>query len=386
MCKSLLRTVWLPAAVVVASGMILCAAPSAAYAGVFMRTVQQGNDDGHSYCYCIIWCIKAQDLAQTWIEIGPHYVSECGPPEFQRGAFRFSSVIIPQGAHIKEATLSLYHKDGCGSMYGILNADDVDNSKPLPEEPIWERSLTAAGEDWNFDGGEGCYQTVDSPDTRDVIQEVINRPGWRSGNTITILYSPKASPTGTFRRFASFEDGRRPTLQIVYDTCGDEVCDQDETCQTCAADCHRCGDGCCDPGHGENACSCGSDCPGCCYDSDCPDDGDPCTDRRCQDYQCRQVPNSEPCDDGVYCNGPDRCSDGGCNYHSGDPCQSSCTAPGINDNDCIGCCNESTNACSRPEPNGSPCDDGLYCNGTDTCNSSGSCANHSGNPCDCNTP
>ena len=33
------------------------------------------------------------------------------------------------------------------------------------------------------------------------------------------------------------------------------------------------------------------------------------------------------------------------------------------------------------DPAGSACDDAVFCNGNDTCNASGTCANHSGDPC-----
>ena len=87
------------------------------------------------------------------------------------------------------------------------------------------------------------------------------------------------------------------------------------------------------------------------------------------------------CDDGLFCNGADTCASGSCVQHAGDPCD--CDFP---DSDCTDCCNEAQDNCTGNEPSGSPCDDGLYCNGTDTCNSSGSCSNHTGDPCNCDLP
>jgi hypothetical protein len=54
-----------------------------------------------------------------------------------------------------------------------------------------------------------------------------------------------------------------------------------------------------------------------------------------------------PCDDGVFCNGADTCSGGTCATHAGDPCG----------------------------------DDGVYCNGTESCNESAQRCDHSGDPC-----
>jgi hypothetical protein len=86
-------------------------------------------------------------------------------------------------------------------------------------------------------------------------------------------------------------------------------------------------------------------------------------------------PNGTPCDDGVFCNGADRCSNGACSVHLGNPC------PGPDgDANCAESCNETTDACTSADPGGSACSDGLFCNGADTC-ASGACTGHAGNPC-----
>ena len=104
------------------------------------------------------------------------------------------------------------------------------------------------------------------------------------------------------------------------------------------------------------------------------------------------------CWDGVYCNGADTCSGGSCSQHAGDPCPE-------DNNVCNGItsCNETNDRCDTTTApncddgnvcttdgclpvlgcqhvnNASPCNDGLYCNGVDTC-SEGACA-HAGDPC-----
>ncbi|MFW5920379.1 MAG: hypothetical protein ACOCUS_00965 [Polyangiales bacterium] len=69
---------------------------------------------------------------------------------------------------------------------------------------------------------------------------------------------------------------------------------------------------------------------------DC-DDGNPCTDDSCDPVEgCVSTPNSAGCDDGLFCNGMDSCSDGTCSVHAGDPC----TGATVCDEDmdaCVGC-------------------------------------------------
>ena len=118
---------------------------------------------------------------------------------------------------------------------------------------------------------------------------------------------------------------------------------------------------------------------GCDFDSPgtgCTTDWNVCTDDVCNATgSCTHPNNSASCDDGAYCNGADTCSGGSCSVHSVDPCPA---ADG--DSDCSESCNETANNCSDPDPDGSPCTDGLFCTATDTCNA-GTCVG-AGFPCD----
>jgi hypothetical protein len=69
------------------------------------------------------------------------------------------------------------------------------------------------------------------------------------------------------------------------------------------------------------------------------------------------------CDDGVFCNGADSCQSGACDGHAGDPCVAA--------SDCLTTCNESVDLCeSTPFV---PCgDDGNTCT-DDVCNGTGTC-------------
>jgi hypothetical protein len=110
-------------------------------------------------------------------------------------------------------------------------------------------------------------------------------------------------------------------------------------------------------------------CPG-----DC-DDGNACTTDRCEPDDpgagpdgCTHVPNEDPCDDGVFCNGPDRCSGGFCRVHAGDPCT---VGP-----ECATTCNEAAANCFVAA--GTPCtDDGNVCT-DDRCDGAGVCAHLGG--------
>ena len=150
----------------------------------------------------------------------------------------------------------------------------------------------------------------------------------------------------------------------------------------------------------------------CGSDAEC-DDGVYCNGaERCVEGEC--VEGSNPCpDDGLFCTGVETCDEGNdtC-VQSGDPCAPLecdeendvclCTVDeecddGLfcnGDESCVGgACRPGTNPCPETEcntcqedtdscydPVGTSCDDDLYCNGDDTCDGQGNCA-HSGDPC-----
>ncbi len=129
---------------------------------------------------------------------------------------------------------------------------------------------------------------------------------------------------------------------------------------------------------GGNECTSGNCVDGvCCGSASCPS---------CQSCNlpgmegtCNNDAAGTACDDATFCNGTDTCDgSGSCSVHAGDPC------PGADgDGDCSETCNEGADDCSGNDPNGSGCNDNAFCNGTDTCNN-GSCSNHSGDPCAAN--
>ena len=133
------------------------------------------------------------------------------------------------------------------------------------------------------------------------------------------------------------------------------------------------------------------------------DDGITCTEDGCDEAarRCIHTPRDEPCDNGLYCDGEERCDpakgcvagepiqceDGiGCTQDRCDEEQDGCVHTGINalcddGNPCtVDICRE-RQGCSA-DPIDAPCNDGSFCNGTDSCRL-GTCI-HSGDPCDIN--
>jgi hypothetical protein len=160
------------------------------------------------------------------------------------------------------------------------------------------------------------------------------------------------------------------------DQCNTGVCDEsagacvadpvadDTPCddgQYCTVD-DACQQGVCEGG-GARSCSAAG---GSCRTGTCDEAADECTGD--------PVADGTPCDDQLYCTVGDECVAGTCT--AGDP--RDCSAEDDQCNE--GVCNESLNRCQpSPLPDTTPCDDGLFCTVNNTC-SAGSCG---GDPRDC---
>ncbi|MCC6904083.1 MAG: hypothetical protein IT377_34265 [Polyangiaceae bacterium] len=87
---------------------------------------------------------------------------------------------------------------------------------------------------------------------------------------------------------------------------------------------------------------------------------------------CGPRANAAACNDGLFCNGADTCQAGTCSAHAGDPCAGNV---GDADSDCSESCDEAGDSCTANDPASSSCTDGVACNGADSC-SAGNCSTH----------
>jgi hypothetical protein len=144
--------------------------------------------------------------------------------------------------------------------------------------------------------------------------------------------------------------------QMSTSICGDGIVDDTEPCDPFAPATPCCSEDCFGPAPGWQPCGADPDGDGCQAAPTC--DGSGWNASACE---ASLVPDGIPCtDDSLFCTGAEICQSGNC-QSSGNPC------PGPNGNaNCAESCNEVAETCSAPDPDGSPCDDGLLCAG-DAC-------------------
>ncbi|MFC1600595.1 RHS repeat domain-containing protein, partial [Patescibacteria group bacterium] len=133
---------------------------------------------------------------------------------------RFNSINIPQGAIIQSAYVQ-FAVDETRNEDPInltIHGDDSDNASTFSTSTnnITNRSKTSSSVSWSPPswttlGEAGSDQ--ETSDIRLIIQEIVDRPGWNSGNSLALIIS------GTGRRVAESYNGsssKAPLLHIEY--------------------------------------------------------------------------------------------------------------------------------------------------------------------------
>ncbi len=135
---------------------------------------------------------------------------------------RFNNVAIPQGAVVSNAYIQFtVDEDDDKSGTVVLKAEDVDNSGAFvnSNNNVSGRSMTADSvvwqniPSWPVVGAAGADQQT--PNIASLVQSVISRGGWVSGNSLTIIAS------GSGQRTAESYDGsagKAPLLVVEFVT------------------------------------------------------------------------------------------------------------------------------------------------------------------------
>ena len=132
---------------------------------------------------------------------------------------RFAGLAVPRGATIADAWIQFR---ASGSTSGTASVQvggiDEDNTATFTISPttVSSRPRTQAAVSWAppawTSGQAGAAQRTSN--LRSIVQEVVNRPGWRSGNALAFVM------TGTGERRASSHDGTTPPVLHVSYTLG----------------------------------------------------------------------------------------------------------------------------------------------------------------------
>ena len=144
------------------------------------------------------------------------------------GGMRFQNVLIPHGAVINSAYLTLRceYASSVDTVKSRISAEDVDDADTFANsadafDTRWA-ARTTARVDWDSIVGWGLDSDYNSPEIKTVIQEVIDRVGWVSGNDIVIFWDDfddrSTHSSSCYRRAYSYDGSTTyaPKLVVTY--------------------------------------------------------------------------------------------------------------------------------------------------------------------------
>jgi hypothetical protein len=111
---------------------------------------------------------------------------------------RWTGVLVPQGAIINSAKLVVMGRaiSGTGKTNIYFN-DENTAVAPTTYGEADGKALTSAVVGWNISAFvNGTW--YDSPDISTVIKEIVDRPGWSSGNDMMLIWKENGSTSGSY--------------------------------------------------------------------------------------------------------------------------------------------------------------------------------------------
>ncbi len=145
----------------------------------------QGSDDAGMDADC--------NATITRTEI---YLGKCATGASITSGFAFPNVTIPQGAQILSANIQwtvdgTYNDDISAIFYGEASGNaQTFSTGSMPAS----RALTSASSSWVLTPSDVWLsgQTGFSPDVSGIVEEIVNRPDWSSGNRLAIIVKDNA--------------------------------------------------------------------------------------------------------------------------------------------------------------------------------------------------
>ena len=189
----------------------LCWAGS--WADEFRDTPKASADDGQ------------EAYSSGYVNVDFNYIELVASFDRWGAAIRFPNLTIPQGATIDGARIKVWSFSGSWEhVYDTLACHDVDSATSLEAgggtydiSERWVEATTAKCLWHKF-----IYETFTYDSTCDLsssIQEVVDRPGWKSGNAIMILLKNKGVPdSSAFEIYSWDAPANVPESLIVYYT------------------------------------------------------------------------------------------------------------------------------------------------------------------------
>ena len=131
------------------------------------------------------------------------------------GYFRFNSINVSQGATISSAYLKLAHHGSTMTGTWKCAALDKDNQgQPSASDMATSNWTSAVVNQSNINAGMSSGDIWTSSDIKTVIQEIVDRSGWSSGNSIVVILGMNTGSSTNYSQKKS-KEGSAPAQLII---------------------------------------------------------------------------------------------------------------------------------------------------------------------------
>lgn len=134
----------------------------------------------------------------------------------QQIGFRFRNIAIPKGSQVTSAYLQVQATaNDSGSVSYQIYGQDADNAATFSSSAnnISSRPKTDAAVTWSVTGNWVDQTNYLSPDIASLVQEVVDRAGWVSGNSLALIVT--GTDTATDRRVYSRDDSSSRAARLI---------------------------------------------------------------------------------------------------------------------------------------------------------------------------
>lgn len=159
-------------------------------------------------------------VSHIWSNVGlVNYIGNHGLPFGH--SLKFNDITIPQGSYIKEAYLT-YTANSDRAVETVkvkIAGNDVDNAvAPVSMDTYDNMDLLATKVDWHNEPPWLANTEYNSPSIKDLVQLIVNRSGWVSGNAIQFRIDDDGSDYQAARLAYSYNDepDLAPALYIEH--------------------------------------------------------------------------------------------------------------------------------------------------------------------------
>lgn len=168
-------------------------------------TVSNNADDGRESTSSGSWFSGESSLSTASSDIG----------------LLFRNVNIPAGAVILSAELLLTVETTRTDSTSLnILVEDSENAQPFSgtSDVLASRPKIGQVQSWNPVPAADRFQQITSPNFALLVQEVVSKPGWLSGNNIAVFLERQSGRRQFYSREGTTNSNRWPKLRVTYTT------------------------------------------------------------------------------------------------------------------------------------------------------------------------